>query len=71
LIQIQIQTDTNEIQILSNFDQFKKDLSELKKFEIKYGCEGFEERNNFIYRNFSRFEMDFKRKFRENSRFRI
>jgi hypothetical protein len=30
------------------------------KIEIKYGCEGFEERNNFLHRNFSGFEMDFK-----------
>jgi hypothetical protein len=37
----------------------KKDLPELKKFEIKYVCEGVEEMNNFIHRNFSRFEMDF------------
>jgi hypothetical protein len=41
-----------------NFDLFKKDSPELKIFEIKYGCEGFEERNNFIHRNFFRFEMD-------------
>jgi hypothetical protein len=42
-----------------------------KKIEIKYGCEGFEESNNFLYRNFSRFETYFKWKFREFCRFRI
>jgi hypothetical protein len=45
-----------------NFDQSKKDLPILKKFEIKYGPEGFEERSNFSYRNFLRFEMDFELK---------
>jgi hypothetical protein len=37
-----IQTDSNKFQILPNFDESKKDFPELKKFEIKYGCEGFE-----------------------------
>jgi hypothetical protein len=45
-----------------NFDQSKKNLPILKKFEIKYGREGFEERSNFSYRNFLRFEMDFELK---------
>jgi hypothetical protein len=44
----------------SNFTQFKKDLPLLRKFEIKYGCEGFQERKNFLHRNFFRFKMDFK-----------
>jgi hypothetical protein len=35
-------------------------LPELEKFEIKYGCAGFEEGNNFLHRNFFRFEMDCK-----------
>jgi hypothetical protein len=39
----------------------------LQKIEIKYGFEGFDERNNFPYRNFSRFEMEFELKFREAS----
>jgi hypothetical protein len=43
----------------------KKDFPELEKFEIKYGCEGLEERNNFLHRNFSRFEMNFELKFGE------
>jgi hypothetical protein len=48
----------NSIQIFLNFDRAKNDLSELKKFEIKYGCEEFEERNNFLHRNFFIFLMD-------------
>jgi hypothetical protein len=36
---------------------------ELKKFLFKYGCEFFDERNNFLHSNFSRFEIDFELKF--------
>jgi hypothetical protein len=54
-----------------NFDRSKKHLFELQKFEIKYGSEGFEERNNFCHRNFFIFKMDFNLKIREASRFRI
>jgi hypothetical protein len=43
-------------------------LPELEKLQIKYGCEGFEVRNNFPYRNFLRFEMDFELKNKEDSR---
>jgi hypothetical protein len=39
------------------FDRLKKDLPKIKKFEIKYGFEGFEEWNNFIHRNVFRLEM--------------
>jgi hypothetical protein len=35
----------------------------IKKIQIKYGVVGNETRNNFIHRNFSIFEMDFKLKF--------
>jgi hypothetical protein len=45
----------------------KQGLPGIENFEIKYGCEGFDERNNFFYRNFSRFEMEFELKFREAS----
>jgi hypothetical protein len=38
----------------------------LEKFKIKYGYEGFEDRNNFLHRNFSRFEMDFELKIWES-----
>jgi hypothetical protein len=54
------QTDSNHIQIRLNFDGSKKDPPELEKFEIKYCFEGFDEKNNFLHRNLSRFEMDFK-----------
>jgi hypothetical protein len=30
------------------------------KIEIKYGFEGFEERNNFLHKYFFRFELDFE-----------
>jgi hypothetical protein len=33
------------------------------KFKIKYGCEGLEEWNNFLHRNFPRFEIDFELQF--------
>jgi hypothetical protein len=41
----------------------------LIKIKIKYGPEGFEERNNFLHRNFFRFGVDFELKIREASRF--
>jgi hypothetical protein len=50
----EIKFDSNR----SNFDWPKRYLTELHKFEIKYGCYGIEERNNFIHRNFFRFEMN-------------
>jgi hypothetical protein len=51
--------DSNEIQILFNFDRSKKGFSEHEKFEIKYVCKGFEERNKLLHRNFFIFKMDF------------
>jgi hypothetical protein len=39
-----------------------------QKIEIKYGFEGFNERNNFPYRNVHIFEMYFELKIREPSR---
>jgi hypothetical protein len=60
-----IQTRLNLFQIISNLIHSKKGLSKLKKFEIKYGFEGFAVGNNFIYRNFFRFKMDFELKFGE------
>jgi hypothetical protein len=62
------QTILNKIQTCSNLIRFKQDLPELENLEIKYGFEGFDERNNFAYRNFLRFEMYFELKFKENSR---
>jgi hypothetical protein len=54
------QTDSNPIQIHSNWSCSKKDRLEIKKIEIKYGFEGFDERGNFLHRHFSRFELDFE-----------
>jgi hypothetical protein len=59
-----IQTNFKRIQIQFNLFQIlidpKKDLSELEKIETKYGCEGIEERNNFLHRNFYRSKMNFE-----------
>jgi hypothetical protein len=63
--QFKFQLDSNCIQIHSHFDRSKKDIFELENFELKYSCEGFEERNNFLYKNFFRFEMGFELKFME------
>jgi hypothetical protein len=35
-------------------------LPVLEQSQIKYGIEGFEERNNFLHRNFFRFEVNFE-----------
>jgi hypothetical protein len=51
---------SNQIQIHSNFDRSKHDFPKLKKFEIKYGFQGFDERNNFIHKNVFRFKVDFE-----------
>jgi hypothetical protein len=59
--------DSNYIQILSSFYRSKNDFPELKKIQTKYGNEGFEERNNFLHRNFFRFKMKFELKFHEAS----
>jgi hypothetical protein len=55
------------VQKCSNLIRPKTDILKLQKFEIKYGFEGLDESNNFIHRNFSRFEMNFKLKFRESN----
>jgi hypothetical protein len=52
--------DFKLIQTHWNFIWSKQDLSKLKIFEMKYGCEWFVKRNNFLHSNLSRFEMDFK-----------
>jgi hypothetical protein len=52
-----IQMNLNLTQTRPNFILSKHDLPAIKKFKIKYGCEGLEERNNFLRRNFFRFEM--------------
>jgi hypothetical protein len=47
-VRFDLKSNFKWIQILSNFYWFKKDFPELKKFEIKYGWEVFEEGNNFF-----------------------
>jgi hypothetical protein len=42
------QTISNPNQTQSNLIRSKQDLSKLEKFEIKYGCERFEMRNNLL-----------------------
>jgi hypothetical protein len=53
----------------SRWSANQKDLPEFKKIKIKYGFEGFDERNIFPYRNFSRFEREFELKLRFISKF--
>jgi hypothetical protein len=36
----------------------KDGLPTIENFQIKYITEGFEERDNFLHRNFFRFEVD-------------
>jgi redox-regulated HSP33 family molecular chaperone len=48
------------LQILSKLFHSKLDLPKVENFEINYGCECFELRNNFLYWNLSRFKMDFE-----------
>jgi hypothetical protein len=43
-------------------------LPKFIKFQINYGCEGFEVRNNFPYRNFLILKNNFGLKFKEFSR---
>jgi hypothetical protein len=58
-------TVSNTIQTRSNLILSEQGLPILQKFEIKYGFEGFDERNNFSYKNFYLLEMEFEIKFRE------
>jgi hypothetical protein len=52
---------------LNDFEliRFKDGLPVLKIFQIKYGCELFEIRNNFSYMNFSKFRIEFELKIEE------
>jgi hypothetical protein len=56
-----------QIQTVSNFGRLERYFPGLGKIEIKYGSKEFETRNNFSYRNFPRFWMDFELNFREAS----
>jgi hypothetical protein len=46
----------------SNFIWYNHDFPVLRKILIKYGCEGFAERNDFLYRNFFIFKLEFELK---------
>jgi hypothetical protein len=46
----------------SNLTLSKTGVPGLKKSKIKYGYEGFKEGNNFLHRNFLRFELYFELK---------
>jgi hypothetical protein len=51
-----VSNDFKSIQNRSNLIQSKTDLPKLQKFQIKYGSNELEMRNNSSYRNLSRFE---------------
>jgi hypothetical protein len=57
--------NSNMLKFISNnfnLDLIQKGPSQDHFFLIKYFCEGFAERNNFLHRNFFRFEMYFELK---------
>jgi hypothetical protein len=60
-----IKSISNGFKFAPNFDRFKRCLPVLQKFKIKYVWEEIEIGNNFLYRNISRFEMEFELKIRE------
>jgi hypothetical protein len=58
---------SNQFKIVQTLTDPKRAFLSSNFFEIKYGFEGFDERNNFLHRNFFRFKMDFELKSREVS----
>jgi hypothetical protein len=57
--------NSNTLKFISNnfkHDSIQKGLPRLENFEVKYGGEGFEQRNNFLHTKFFRFEMYFELK---------
>jgi hypothetical protein len=54
-----------KFQIVLNLNQTIGGLPQHQKFQIKYGFGGFVKRNNFPYRKFLRFKVEFELKFRE------
>jgi hypothetical protein len=48
-----IQNNSNEFDMIG----LKYEFPIFENFQIKYGIEGFDERNNFTYRNFFRFKV--------------
>jgi hypothetical protein len=62
------QINLNEFEIKSNpmkLHSIEKGPSMGQKFQVKYGWKYLEIMNNFPYRNFSRFEMEFELEIRE------
>jgi hypothetical protein len=57
-----IRNISKDFKSIQNLIQPKTDIPKLQKFKIKYGCQDFGERNNFIHRNFFRFQMYFELK---------
>jgi hypothetical protein len=55
-----IQNYSNEFELI--WSKGRHPLLEI--FQIKYGIEWFEERNNFPYRNYFRFGIEFEIKFK-------
>jgi hypothetical protein len=51
---------SNGFKFAANFDRSKRCLLVLKKIQIKYELKEIQIRNNFPYRNFSRFEIEFE-----------
>jgi hypothetical protein len=62
---------SNKFSNCVKFGRLEKYIPRLRKIEIKYGWREFEIRNNFPYKRFLRFEMDYELKFREASMTRI
>jgi hypothetical protein len=57
--------NSNTLKLISHnfkFDSIQKGLFKLENFELKYGDEGFKDKNNFLHRNFFRFEIYFELK---------
>jgi hypothetical protein len=55
-------SNLNGFELYSNafkFECSRKNLPWLENFDLKYGCEVFEEINYFFHWNFSKFAMDF------------
>jgi hypothetical protein len=64
-IPIQTKFKRIQIQFVSKFYRPKKDLPNLENFGTKYGFEDIEKINNFLHRNYFRFEMCFELKLGE------
>jgi hypothetical protein len=56
---------SNGFEFAPNFDRYKRCLPLLEKLKVKFGWKEHKIRNNFPFRNFSRFEKEFELKFRE------